>query len=610
MSVAVMRRSYPVALLFILYLVLSSVHARIHRLKLEDDDRKQFTLSTFGFLKGGTLTVNVTKFSFLKETDHKIDDSSFGFTLDKSGNTGMSTYLESMQEKCILSRKDSEDTDSLTLIFFRMNFNDGLLYVDRKGKDLNHLMISTLDKETFISQRKLFRRESDGPGKKSVASDSFLLSRSRRLVEKNNSKIVEKIVATPVKITPNVTINSLLQKPALKKASAHNNTVSVTKSPVISTTKLDNGVVRDVIKMNKVNGYYTAYFLVSIKKDNEEGLYNLFFHNCINYKGANSAVNLSLILIEDNNGNYLSAGDMPLPMLNFVCSFAFFLTGCVWLFVLQRSSEDVYKMHYLMLGVVYVKSISCLFHAINFHFIQTKGIHEEAWAILYYIVYLMRGALLFTTILLIGAGWAFIKHMLSDKEKKLFIIIIPLQVLANVAWIIVEESEEGQSQYTVWKEIFILVDLLCCGAILFPVVWSIRHLQDASQTDGKAVISLNKLKLFRQFYILIVCYIYFTRIIVYLLKITVPFKYEWLDPMFKEMATFIFFIVTGYKFRPASDNPYLQVPLDSDEEIELEEVLTKNSVLENVVKVSRSSKMEETEPNTGAKQRESSHEYD
>lgn len=55
-------------------------------------------------------------------------------------------------------------------------------------------------------------------------------------------------------------------------------------------------------------------------------------------------------------------------------------------------------------------------------------------------------------------------------------------------------------------------------------------------------------------------------------QITVPFKYEWLDPMFKEMATFIFFIVTGYKFRPASDNPYLQVPQDSDEEIEMEEV--------------------------------------
>jgi hypothetical protein len=32
------------------------------------------------------------------------------------------------------------------------------------------------------------------------------------------------------------------------------------------------------------------------------------------------------------------------------------------------------------------------------------------------------------TIILVGAGWAFVKHILSDKEKKLFLIIIPLQV--------------------------------------------------------------------------------------------------------------------------------------------------------------------------------------
>ncbi len=50
--------------------------------------------------------------------------------------------------------------------------------------------------------------------------------------------------------------------------------------------------------------------------------------------------------------------------------------------------------------------------------------------------------------------------------------------------------------------------------------------------------------------------VFFSRIIVYLLKITAPYKYEWLDDVFKEAATFIFFFMTGYKFRPASNNPY------------------------------------------------------
>ncbi|QQP50840.1 Lung seven transmembrane receptorlike [Caligus rogercresseyi] len=69
---------------------------------------------------------------------------------------------------------------------------------------------------------------------------------------------------------------------------------------------------------------------------------------------------------------------------------------------------------------------------------------------------------------------------------------------------------------------------------------------------------------------MVVCYIYFTRIIIYLLKITVPFKYEWLDETFLEAATFLFFVSTGYKFRPASNNPIFSVPT---EDYEIEEVL-------------------------------------
>lgn len=40
----------------------------------------------------------------------------------------------------------------------------------------------------------------------------------------------------------------------------------------------------------------------------------------------------------------------------------------------------------------------------------------------------LKGALLFITLALIGTGWAFVKYILSDKEKKIFVIVIPLQV--------------------------------------------------------------------------------------------------------------------------------------------------------------------------------------
>jgi uncharacterized membrane protein len=47
-------------------------------------------------------------------------------------------------------------------------------------------------------------------------------------------------------------------------------------------------------------------------------------------------------------------------------------------------------------------------------------------------------------------------------------------------------------------------DVVCCCAVLFPIVWSIRHLRGAAEADGKAARTLAKLKLFREFYIMVV----------------------------------------------------------------------------------------------------------
>ncbi|XP_063698631.1 protein GPR107 [Culicoides brevitarsis] len=362
--------------------------------------------------------------------------------------------------------------------------------------------------------------------------------------------------------------------------------------------------------------YYSFNFTMYVDNKLQEGLYNLYFHNCPNYVTAGNIASFNLDLEESNFGNYLSAGEMPLPALYFIMSFLFFLSALFWLFILRRTKHPVFKIHYLMAVLVFLKALSLMFHAINFHFIQIKGEHVETWAVLYYITHLIKGAVLFVTIILIGTGWTFIKHILADKDKKLFMIVIPLQVLANVAEIIIAESEEGDKEHSTWRDIFILVDLLCCGCILFPVVWSIRHLQDASATDGKAAINLRKLKLFRQFYIMIVCYIYFTRIIIYLLKITVAFQYAWLDEFFREMATFIFFVLTGYKFRPVSQHPYFTMGDTDDDESEVE-ILTQSGITEGLSKVTNRTQQTSTivEHNEDEREnliskRESSHEYD
>lgn len=79
---------------------------------------------------------------------------------------------------------------------------------------------------------------------------------------------------------------------------------------------------------------------------------------------------------------------MPLPALYFMMSVLFFLSGLFWVFILRKSKHPLFKIHYLMGVLVFLKSLSLMFHAINFHFIEVQGEHVEAWAILYYITHL------------------------------------------------------------------------------------------------------------------------------------------------------------------------------------------------------------------------------
>ncbi len=55
-------------------------------------------------------------------------------------------------------------------------------------------------------------------------------------------------------------------------------------------------------------------------------------------------------------------------------------------------------------------------------------------------------------------------------------------------------------------------------------------------------------------------------------QVTVPFRYMWLDEFFFELATYIFFFITAYKFRPGSDNPYLRLPSEDEDDLEMDEV--------------------------------------
>ncbi|XP_054360967.1 protein GPR108 isoform X5 [Mirounga angustirostris] len=343
-----------------------------------------------------------------------------------------------------------------------------------------------------------------------------------------------------------------------------------------------------VLGLGHLNNSYNFSFHVVIGSRAEEGQYNLNFHNCYNSKpGQEQPFDITVMIREKNPEGFLSAAEIPLFKLYMVMSACFLAAGIFWVSVLCKNMYNVFKIHWLMAVLAFTKSISLLFHSINYYFINSQGHPIEGLAVMHYITHLLKGALLFITIALIGSGWAFVKYILSDKEKKIFGIVIPLQVLANVAYIVIESREEGASDYVLWKEILFLVDLICCGAILFPVVWSIRHLQDASGTDGKVAVNLAKLKLFRHYYIMVICYVYFTRIIAILLRAAMPFQWQWLYQLLVEGSTLAFFVLTGYKFQPAGNNPYLQLPQEDEEDTQMEQIMTDSGFQEGLSKLNK-----------------------
>ncbi|KAK3042857.1 hypothetical protein RJ639_001130 [Escallonia herrerae] len=97
------------------------------------------------------------------------------------------------------------------------------------------------------------------------------------------------------------------------------------------------------------------------------------------------------------------------------------------------------------------------------------------------------------------------------------------------------------------------------------------------RADGKAAVNLMKLTLFRQYYVVVICYIYFTRVVVYALETTTSYRYEWTSVVAGELATLAFYVFTGYNFRPKTHNPYFAID-DEEEEAAAEALKLEDEV--------------------------------
>lgn len=137
----------------------------------------------------------------------------------------------------------------------------------------------------------------------------------------------------------------------------------------------------------------------------------------------------------------------------------------------------------------------------------------------------------------------------------------------------------GERLYNDWSAILHLVDIISCCAILVPIVWQVNTLEQSIEgenengnvtgEDGEDSESSRlqaKLTLFRSFYLIVVAYIYFTRIVVYLFASTLSYNRTWLRYFVTELGTLLFYFAIGIKFMPRAENEYAEVQHEEDSE--------------------------------------------
>ncbi|XP_075638176.1 protein CANDIDATE G-PROTEIN COUPLED RECEPTOR 7-like [Castanea sativa] len=297
--------------------------------------------------------------------------------------------------------------------------------------------------------------------------------------------------------------------------------------------------------------------------------YSLFFANCAPESSVSMAVRTEVYNFDrDGSKDFLSAGQTHLPSLFFVFSLAYFAFVGFWIYICFTNKRSVHRIHLLMAGLLLMKALNLICAAEDKHYVKVTGT-PHGWDVLFYIFQFIRVVLLFTVIVLIGTGWSFLKPFLQEKEKKVLMIVIPLQVLANIASVVIGETGPFIKDWVTWNQVFLLVDIICCCAIIFPIVWSIRSLRETSKTDGKAARNLAKLQLFRQFYMVVIGYLYFTRIVVFALRTIAAYKYQWVSNAAEEIASLIFYMIMFYMFRPVEKNEYFVLDEEDEEAAEL-----------------------------------------
>ncbi|KAM0024640.1 putative transmembrane protein GPR107/GPR108 [Helianthus debilis subsp. tardiflorus] len=268
--------------------------------------------------------------------------------------------------------------------------------------------------------------------------------------------------------------------------------------------------------------------------------YALFYANCNTRSLVTMDIHTEMYNIDDGaTKDYLSAGLTQLPSLYFIFSLMYLSFLGFWISLCFNNQRCVHRVHLLMGVSLTMQTLSLFCAAEDNHYVKVTGT-PHGWNVLFWIFQFISSVLLFTLIVLMGAGLPYLKPVLHAREKIVLMIVITFKVLANVASMMMDETGPYNKDWMTWRQVYMWSDTISCSVIILPVGWSIRFLTEPSKTDEK---SRRNLTLFVRLFRLVVCYLVFARVGVIALMDITTYKFQWVSSAVEEVACLVLYLV-------------------------------------------------------------------
>ena len=179
------------------------------------------------------------------------------------------------------------------------------------------------------------------------------------------------------------------------------------------------------------------------------GHWALVFYKC--GMKVTSDTNLKVVITEKNGDSFLQVGDAILPQFYVSLSLVFFVLLLKWAHWMKENKMHLHKIHFLMALTLVLKSAALLFEGLRYYYYRDHGDMSPLYDTMYYMFTIFKGTLVFSLVVLIGSGWSFLKPHLADRDKKVLMCVIPLQLSMSIVSIIIDEYSSGRPEVELLK---------------------------------------------------------------------------------------------------------------------------------------------------------------